>query len=163
MEKRIVCLGWDLWEAGSFLVLCLLPTLVPQVLAPLEPASLLLVQPRSPGRSLWTEQSCHPHCPSPSSPDMNTEVHWKSVVHPLPSRTVTETAKEPRRSHAQCLPSPLGPTPACVPGPENWELVTRGQQGGGWTQTWPQRQETKEVRIWGPRPPEVRWLCDLQD
>lgn len=45
-EKRIVSLGWDLWEAGPFLVLCLLPTLVPQVLAPLESTFSLLVQPR---------------------------------------------------------------------------------------------------------------------
>lgn len=65
-----------------------------------------------------------------TSPDMNTEVHWKGVVHPLPSRTVTETAKEPRSSHVQCLLSPLTPTPARVPGSKNREVVTR--RAAGW-------------------------------
>lgn len=92
-------LGWFLWEAALFLVLCLLATPEPQILAPLEPAPSLLAQPRAPGEAceLTVFPSSRPD--SSTSPDMNAEVRWKSVVHPLPSRTVTETAKEPRRSH----------------------------------------------------------------
>lgn len=138
-------LGWFLWEAALFLVLCLLATPEPQILAPLEPALSLLGQPRPPGEACELTVFPSPLPDSSMSPDMNTEVRWKSVVHPLPSRIVTETAKEPWRSHIQHLLTPHGLTPACVPGPENRDLVSR--RTAGWWVDSNLASETGDKRV----------------
>lgn len=71
-----------------------------------------------------------------SSPEMSTEVLWKSVVHPLcpPEQSLTLLRSLGAPMYIQCLLRPLGPTPACVSGQENRELVSR-RTAGWWAQS----------------------------